>query len=720
MADKLIEYQGDTVMADDGPPGRKRARQACLACNARRVKCNVTESRPCQNCIAAGVACETRESRRGKHPRPSKKRQSEDSSIQPFSGGHSQHADEVAASHVLASLHRNRPSDNFSQNLPGVGSLADAERQPSPHQNPRQEEDGDVFLGESTALRYVHDEPTSTPQSGPSPSHGVRFRHSVPNAVKADALIPEWEAERRRNRIEFLRNNGAFSSPSSAVVEGLLKAYFFWFHPCFAVVDELDVWNQHRRRNLSPLLLQAILFVGVLHCDEVTLLDLGFGTRHKAKYIFYNRAKDIYDAEYETKQLTVIQALFLMSFWRAGALLEKDTRHWLGAAITLAQTKALHRSAGKAETQLAKLRKRIWWSLYTRDRQCAAALGLPNRVRDEDCDSEPLLSDDFEHAFHPGTSRKEAAEYASHAVGMTDLAKLLGKIVHSGYLPNKTLTGSHRSQMREELVRWKLRLPPAMQPDSDLEEQPGFHANMQHLAYNNLLILLYRQGFIGTEDESREVDGNIALQAAARNSRIIEDMLSDGNLRHAQVHVITNLFNTLCVHTVHLRQSTGTTKTVAESRANLCLLGLRELQKTWEVTNWVLQLFFQYLDHATAARLRVQQDESAGNTGVRTSREQSQVPQFPQPQATPDPAPRTRPSNAIPESNFVQNVAEAATAGTTPWSWWTSEEANSFLFSQIENEFAFGEGEMLNWSPGEDAYSNVLLQPIEIGTNFMS
>ena len=48
-------------MADNanGQPQRKRARQACLACNARRVKCNVVEERPCANCKAGNVPCET-------------------------------------------------------------------------------------------------------------------------------------------------------------------------------------------------------------------------------------------------------------------------------------------------------------------------------------------------------------------------------------------------------------------------------------------------------------------------------------------------------------------------------------------------------------------------------------------------------------------------------------------------------------------------------------
>ena len=237
--------------------------------------------------------------------------------------------------------------------------------------------------------------------------------------------------------------------------------------------------------------------------------------------------------------------------------------------------------------------------------------------------------------------------------------------------------------MREELVKWKLRLPPAMQPDSEFGNHPSFHANMQHLAYNNLLILLYRLNYIGAEEESNEADGNVVLHAAARNSKIIEDMLSDGNLRHGQIHVITNLFNTLCIHTVHLQRSDGTTKKVAEHRAKLCLLGLQELQKTWEVTNWLLQLFFQYLDRATAVRLRIQaEDHPQNNTVAQVSNELMQLAN----QTDVGAAPRIR----IPES--IQEVeqqppsalTDAPLTGQTPWSW-SSEEANQWLFSRIED-----------------------------------
>jgi hypothetical protein len=61
---------------------------------------------------------------------------------------------------------------------------------------------------------------------------------------------------------------------------------------------------------------------------------------------------------------------------------------------------------------------------------------------------------------------------------------------------------------------------------------------------------------------------------------------------------------------------------LAEYRAQLCLLGLRELQKTWDVTNWVLQLFLQFLDQSTSKRLQLvadSEDAPAQQLAVRSA-----------------------------------------------------------------------------------------------------
>lgn len=68
---------------------------------------------------------------------------------------------------------------------------------------------------------------------------------------------------------------------------------------------------------------------------------------------------------------------------------------------------------------------------------------------------------------------------------------------------------------------------------------------------------------------------------------------------------ITHTFSALCIHTIHFGRVTGTARRLAEHRAKLCLLGLKELQKSWDLENWVLDLFFRCLDDRTARNLRL-------------------------------------------------------------------------------------------------------------------
>ncbi|KAL6156755.1 hypothetical protein ACJQWK_06760 [Exserohilum turcicum] len=670
-------------------PPRKRAKLACVTCNARRVKCDVTERQPCSNCTAGDVQCETRESRRGKHIRKPRGEAEVRSRTPPDISAFSpqRHEDEVAASHVLASLSSNFTSP-ANTHTPSASSHHHFTAPPVPQEpqdditrNESQQDDA-VFLGESSSLRYVTEEPTAA-------AAGRRescFRHAVPTAGRADSHVPEWEAERRIARKKALQAEGAFSFPPAAVRQELLEAYFKWFHPHFAILDEEDFWNSYHHFEFSGLLLQAMMFIGVIHCNESTLNNLGWGNRHRAKWFFYIRAKDIYDATFESNKIIVIQALFMMSFWRAGALLEKDARHWLGTAISLSETRALHRRGGNTEEKLTRVKRRLWWAIYVRERQCAAALGLPCRIRDKDCDIEPLSYADFTHAFRSSVPVGDRRRSTAYAISMLQLAVFLGRVVDAGYLPGRTLRPEDATKLRDELYSWKNDVPPAMQLNPGAGDIPNLQASMLHLAYNNLLILLHRTSFIMDENRGAATESNVALQAAARNSRIVEDMLSGGNIEHAQMHVITNLFNTLCIHVVNFRRSTGVNRTLAEHRAKLCLLGLRELQKTWEVTNWVVELFFHYLDRDTASRLAMEADEG-GNAGIN-----SQVPNAPASStAWMQQAVQSQATNGTVARN-MQPSGIVTPSSTSPKPLWTLDEADQYLFMQIENDFAFGEG----------------------------
>ena len=107
------------------------------------------------------------------------------------------------------------------------------------------EDDGDVFLGEANALRYVHDEPEAI-QPIPSLSNKARFRYSVPNGIKADALMPPWESERRQKRINDL------STLLSDLTLRLLDGNVLW------MTSESSLTLEQKKVALSHCLLSAL------------------------------------------------------------------------------------------------------------------------------------------------------------------------------------------------------------------------------------------------------------------------------------------------------------------------------------------------------------------------------------------------------------------------------------------------------------------------------
>lgn len=74
---------------------------------------------------------------------------------------------------------------------------------------------------------------------------------------------------------------------------------------------------------------------------------------------------------------------------------------------------------------------------------------------------------------------------------------------------------------------------------------------------------------------------------------------------------ITSIFAALCIHTADLQRSQGVAKRLAENRARLCLLGLKEIQKYWKINNLVLEMFFKCVDKSVAQRLLDEDPETS-------------------------------------------------------------------------------------------------------------
>lgn len=200
-----------------------------------------------------------------------------------------------------------------------------------------------LFLGESNFFSLVASQPQPNDEPGPDAAGRPAADLLATSSPMANTLQSDMD-HLSANTARFLHDEGAFTRPDMVRIMPVLKAYFDWFHPCFPVLDRSQIASQVAAGSISHLLLLSILFVGFTYCEEDVLVSMGFQRRSEAKSHMYQRAKLLFQAEVENDRLTVIQAAFLLSFWRSSTSEMTDVRYWIGVAITLAESQGLHRS----------------------------------------------------------------------------------------------------------------------------------------------------------------------------------------------------------------------------------------------------------------------------------------------------------------------------------------------------------------------------------------
>ncbi|KAK8147106.1 hypothetical protein G3M48_002095 [Beauveria asiatica] len=627
---------------------KARAKHACTVCNSRRVRCDVMEVQPCSNCVDAGVKCEVLPSRRGRYPRKPRHKgprtrqnhrngasasgtaESTDPEDQIRREAHatnttqspSQPAASASASAAAAATAAAAAAPSSSSTPFGSAAACHsyrtrkqtAAREASPPVSPTPassaKASGARFFGESNFLTIVsggreHGDATSNQPGGAQSRYTFHLPAKRPNPAQAEG------SGIKESTLRYLRDEGVFDLPSQEQCAPALRAFFTWFHPCFPVVDAADLARRFTENRVPKVLMYAMLIVGCTYCDDSVISGMGLSDRFQAKTLFYTRAKLLIDADWERDEITLIQSLFLMSFQRNGPSDVRDVRYWLGNVITLSESIGLHRSSCSVSktVETPTMRRRIWWSIYVRERQSAASLGLPSRIRDEDCDIEALSAADLEAPDvdldeHPILSPLKP-EHITYAIKMVEVARLIGRIIDLHFVPGRT--GSKAKDVESldnALEAWKDSLPQSMRFLSD-ETNTSVWPCLLHLAYNHLRILIHRNSYLHSNDKT--ASSMIVTASACRISRIAEDMYTSGILGRGQMHMITSLFTSLCIHVISIRRDTGVNRRIAENRAQMCLICLKEIQKYWRINNNVLDIFFQYLDASIADRLHAKQ-----------------------------------------------------------------------------------------------------------------
>lgn len=406
--------------------------------------------------------------------------------------------------------------------------------------------------------------------------------------------------------IDILHQRGAFLLPPRALCDELVEAFFKWVFPIVPVINRNAFMRKYRDAKNPPslLLLQSILLAGSRVCNNPQLMDAN-GSTTPAALTFYKRAKALYDANYEDDRVTIVQSLVLMGwYWEGPEDVTKNVFYWSRVATIVAQGSGMHRSVEGSQLSKAdkKLWKRIWWTLFTRDRSVAVALGRPIHINTDDSDVEMVCEDDFieDEDGNPSEFPPNSL-HVQFFLQYVKLCEIMGLVLSQQY----SVASKARRQNAIDLTHSDMALADWLQncPREVYWEAPKheFWSALLHSNYYTTLCLLHRAHMPpathqnnpsrGYPEDAAYPSRNIAFQAAAMITSIVENLIAHQELQYAPAFIVYSLFSALIMHVYQMRSSIPSVVQATQERMRICMDALKDVSRVWLVAKMVYTLF---------------------------------------------------------------------------------------------------------------------------------
>ncbi|QKX56197.1 uncharacterized protein TRUGW13939_03297 [Talaromyces rugulosus] len=426
---------------------------------------------------------------------------------------------------------------------------------------------------------------------------------------------------------DILSNQGAFVLPLQWLCHILLEAYFAYIAPTVPILNRGEFmqsfFSSHsEQRTFSHLLVNAVLLAGCRVCSHPCIRD-GDGSTQRLSSLFYQRAKALYDAEYESDKVCVVQALTLLGwYWEGPEGIMDNSFHWTQVAITVARGLGMHRSMKNSGLpgHEKRLRKRIWWTLFCRERTLALSRGRPFTIRESDTDIEEVTADDFEELPH---SREDVT--VRYFLQYIKLSRLVGEILQQRQLFSKTtLTPSsssslrlkHKLEFEHRLHSWYDELP------ADLRWEPAnqdIWSSILQLYYYAVLCLLYivpthkGTSAILARDVGSRTEQHFGLRRATTDASMISCILAKlrafGQINFVPCFTVYSACVAMIVHAneiLHPMNDEDDVDAAAHRiQLEICINALGDLSKSWLVAELCLDIASPVIDRLRTYRMVV-------------------------------------------------------------------------------------------------------------------
>ncbi|RGP62745.1 acetamidase regulatory [Fusarium longipes] len=377
----------------------------------------------------------------------------------------------------------------------------------------------------------------------------------------------------------------ALKLPPKALADELVRAYFVHVNRGFPIVDEdefMEIYNGSDVPKLVSLpLLNAIFLVGA-HVLSSTREDCRAST-----YIFFRRAKLLFDYRFEQHRETYLQVALLLT-WQCDNLedIVSNSWHLVGVASRVAFGMGMHREARPSTLNAIDKRQwvRLWWCLFQFDVVVSASYGRPQAINLEESDT-PMLDESHFQGIPLGN--------AAFAIEHTKLCIIFSRAMKRRVALRATEAdrAAATKQADEELAEFITQLPQSLQlPPSD----PNIWQATLHLSYNNFLILLHRPR--PHQDPNRlsagsATDLSICSDAVVTINSIFESLRSRNILCDLWLPSIHVLFTCLLHVASELNSSNPLVAAKSLRTFDSLMHTLRDISQYWIYAKSLLRLF---------------------------------------------------------------------------------------------------------------------------------
>ncbi|RKU43385.1 Cutinase transcription factor 1 beta, variant 2 [Coniochaeta pulveracea] len=455
------------------------------------------------------------------------------------------------------------------------------------------------------------------------------------------AFIKPVPAKIAPEDVQYLHTKGALSLPTLELQNALLRAYVEYVHPYMPLLELSEFLSIINSREglcgqISLFLYQSVMFAATAFVEAKYLKDAGYTSRKAARKAFFQRARLLYDFDYESDRLVLVQALLLMTYWYETPDDQKDTWHWMGVAISLAHTIGLHRNpaTGVMPVRKQKLWKRIWWSCFMRDRLIALGMRRATRINDEDFDVPMLEEDDFEIESLPEENQLLPAEcvvvrdldmqreLAMMCIEKAKLCICISHMLKAQYsmlnrdgmradhttsstmmlFPNKTLDNVENVHTVDlEMMEWFSNLPQVCQyrPLTPYDVQKGkstvaVQRNLLHMVYQTAVSALHRPQFLPSTPlnapaVSRQVQEMARLRvrdAASQITQMAAELHQFRLERYLPTTGVTVILPAMIIHLLEMKSPVQDARQKATKGFRQCMKVMEKLRDIYAAADF--------------------------------------------------------------------------------------------------------------------------------------